>query len=86
MRQRRLARERLLHERVYHGAIEIEQRGQRSHIGHVLHEDAGSRLREMLVAHARERDTDDVDVAACKKPVARPRGIVDEHSARADFG
>ena len=42
--------------------IEVEQRRERPDIGHVLHEDTRTRVAEMLVAHARQRNPKDRDV------------------------
>ena len=78
-------RERLLDELDDHGAVELEQRREHADVRHVLHEDARARVREPLVAHARERHADDLDVGARELAVARPGRVVEQNAARRDL-
>ena len=83
--ERGLLRERLLDELDDDVAIELEQRGEHADVRHVLHENARARVREPLVAHARERHADDLDVGARQEAIARPSRVVEQHAAGRDL-
>ena len=56
--------------------VQLQQRRQHAHVGDVLHQDAGPGVVEVLVAHARQRNAQDVHVLAAQHLAARPGGVV----------
>ena len=72
-----------------HGADDLDidpgQPGHRADIGHVLHQHAGARIVELLVAHARQRHADGGDILARMQVRSRPGRVVEQETARRDF-
>ena len=65
--------------------IQIQQRRQHTYVGDILHQDAGPGVVEVLVAHARQRHTQDVHVLSAQHVAARPGGVVEQVSAGRHF-
>ena len=85
LQQRLLAGESLAQQLPDDVEIEFQQRGQHTHIGDVLHQDAGPRVVEVLVAHARQGNAQDMHVLAAQHFAARPGGVVKQVTARGQF-
>ena len=77
----RLGRERSVEQRRDEVEVDLQQGRDHTDVGNVLHQDAGARGVELLIAHLRQRHADDRDILAIEKPAARPRGIVDQPPA-----